>query len=39
MSDPAYKQKNYGQALTNAFKKIDEKLRSPKGEEELKKIH
>lgn len=30
--DSAYKQKNYGQALTNCFKKIDEKLNSPKGE-------
>jgi hypothetical protein len=33
VNDSAFKQKNFSQALTNTFKKIDEKLKSPKGEE------
>lgn len=35
IKDQNFKLKNYGKALTSTFKKIDEIIESPRGEEEL----
>lgn len=37
--DAEFKKKNFGKALTNVFKKLDEYLCTSKGEEELKKLN
>lgn len=39
VKDGDYKNKKYGQALQNTFKKLDELISSSKGEEQLKAIN
>lgn len=38
-SDPDFKAKNYAKALTSTFRKLDELIASPKGEEQLRALN